>query len=425
MASIFQPLTWTHSTNIYEVNVRQYTHEGTFNAFAKDLPRLSEMGVETLWFMPIHPIGKVKRIGTLGSYYSISDYKNINPEFGALDDFKNLVNAIHELGLKVMMDWVANHTSWDHVWTKEHPEYYARDNDGKFHPPFDWSDVLQLDHNSVAEEDAMIDAMKFWINEFNIDGFRCDMAHLTPLSFWKKARIELDQLKPLFWLGETEEVSYHEVFDASYTWEFLHKMEEFWRQQTNISGLESVLHKYETLFPATAIRMFFTTNHDENSHSGSEYERMGDAAIPFAVLCATWNGIPLVYSGQELPLKKRLDFYNKDEIPWTRKYALQDFYKTLLNLHSTHPALRAGDVDVKNYRIKTSDDSHVFAYLRKKEEKEVLVILNLSSMNDLRFEIKDENVTGIFRNVFLKAENDFSKGKKFVMQKWEYLVFEK
>jgi glycosidase len=414
-----------HTTNIYEVNLRQYTTEGTFNAFAKHLPRLKKMGVQTLWFMPIHPIGKEKRLGILGSYYSISDHKAVNPEFGTLDDFKRLISAAHKLGFKIIIDWVANHTSWDHIWAKKHSEFYEKDSGGNFHSPFDWEDVAQLDHKNAGQQAAMIDAMKYWVNECDIDGFRCDMAHLVPISFWKKARTELDQLKPLFWLAETEEPTYHEVFDASFTWEFLHKMEEYARGGTTIKGLDEVLNKYETGFPGHAIRMFFTSNHDENSHSGSEYERMGDAAIPFAVLCATWGGIPLVYSGQELPLKRRLDFYNKDEIPWTGNNALHDFYKTLLNLHSSHPALRASDADVKNFRIKTSDDAQVLAYLRKKEEREVLVILNLSAKNDLHFKITDENVTGIFKNVFSGIENDPGEEKKLVMQGWEYQVYEK
>ncbi len=425
MQSFFSPPGWAHSTNIYEVNVRQYTHEGTFNAFAQHLPRLKDMGVQTLWFMPIHPIGKVKRIGTLGSYYSISDHKAVNPEFGTLDDFKRLIKTAHASGFKIMIDWVANHTSWDHVWTKEHPEFYAKDSHGNFHPPYDWSDVIQIDHNNQAEQEAMMDAMQFWIQECDIDGFRCDMAHLTPLSFWKKARERLDKIKPLFWLGETEELRYHEVFDASYTWEFLHAMEAFWRGERSMSGLESILTKYETLFPATAIRLFFTSNHDENSHSGSEYERMGGAALPFAVLCATWGGIPLVYSGQELPLKNRLNFYNKDEIRWTGNYSLQDFYKTLLELHAIHPALRGGDPDVKIFRLHTTQDDKILAYLRKNGEKEVLVILNLSSKNDLHFEISDNHINGIYQNVFSGTAVIFLLKRISSMQAWDYLVFQK
>ncbi len=431
MISSFKPLEWIHSTNIYEVNIRQYTPEGTFAAFAQSLPRLKDMGVQTLWFMPLQPIGQKNRKGPLGSYYSIQDYTAVNPEYGTPADFKSLVKEAHALGFKIVIDWVANHTSWDHVWTTTHPDFFTKDETGNFRPPFqDWADVIDLNYDNRDLWKEMTKAMKHWIDEYEIDGFRCDMAHLVPLDFWKEARKELDAVKPLLWLGETEEPSYHDAFDISYTWEFLHQMEKFWRQETAISGLDSVLYKYDSVFPKDAIRLYFTSNHDENSHSGTEYERIGDAAKAFAVLCATWNGIPLVYSGQELPNKKRIRFFDKDTIEWTGKNdpiatGLHDFYKKLLNLHSSHPALRAGDSTVRTYRIKTSDDAHVFAYLRKKGDKEVLAVLNLSSRKDLHFDITDENVTGVYKNIFSGAANDFTAAKSFEMQPWEYLVYEK
>lgn len=425
MQSEFTPPGWAPNTNIYEVNLRQYTPEGTCHAFAAHLPRLKAMGVQTLWFMPIHPIGKVNRLGTLGSYYSISDHQAVNPEYGTLDDFKTLVEEAQKMGFKIMLDWVANHTAWDHVWTKTNPEYYVRDMYGNFQSPFDWKDVIQIDHNSEEEQEAMINAMQFWIQECNIDGFRCDMAHLTPLSFWKKARERLDKIKPLFWLAETEEINYHDVFDASYTWEFLHTMEAYWRKEKNIEDLISILNNYLAFFPATAIRMFFTSNHDENSHSGSEYERMGDAALPFAVLCATWGGIPLVYSGQEMPLKERLSFYDKDAINWTGEFLLNDFYKTLLLLHSSHPALRGGDPEVKTIRIHTTQDDCILAYMRKYNEKQVLVVLNLSSRNDLGFDIQDENINGSYQNCFSGSISGIMSGMNFTMQAWEFRVYQK
>ena len=420
-----RPVAWASNTNIYEVNLRQYTEQGSFLAFQQELPRLKEMGIQTLWFMPIYPIGEEKRKGVLGSYYSIQNYTTVSSEYGSLDDFKNLVKEAHAQGFKVMLDWVANHTSWDHEWTKTHPDFYTKDSSGGFRPPFpDWADVIDLNYDNHELWKAMIDAMKFWVKEVDIDGYRCDMAHLVPLDFWREARKEVDEVKPLFWLAETEEASYHEVFDASYTWEFLHKMEAFWRHETDISGLDSVLRKYDTAFPATAMRIYFTTNHDENSHSGSEYERMGNAAKPFAVLCATWKGIPLVYSGQELPNKDRLDFFGKSPIKWSGINELQNFYKTLLNLHANNPALRAGDSAAITYRIHTSDDAHIFAYLRKNGDREALVLLNLSQ-EMLRFDITDDKVSGLFKNAFSGAPNDFTTDKSFEMQSWEFLVYEK
>jgi alpha-amylase len=426
MIESFRPVAWAHSTNIYEVNVRQYTAEGTFAAFAKELPRLKKMSVQVIWFMPITPIAELNRKGALGSYYACSDYNAINPEFGTLEDFRSLVKQAHDLGFKVIIDWVANHTGWGHTWTYTHPEFFAKSEGGGFRPTYaEWDDTIALDYNNKQLRRSMIDAMKFWLTECDLDGFRCDMAHLVPLDFWKEARTELDAIKPLFWLAETEDVRYHEAFDASYAWKFLHTMEKYWRKEIGMPELEAVLTEYDKTFPATALRAYFTSNHDENSHSGSEYERMGEAAVPFAVLCATWNCIPLVYSGQEMPMiNKRLHFFDKDAIPWTGEYGLNHMYKTLLCLRMNNPALRAGDSTIKTHRLKTNDDSKIFSYLRRKDEKEVLVILNLSS-DTLQVEINDSNVNGVYVDVFTAMANDFAEKISVKLGKWEYRVFEK
>ena len=426
MKNTFTPVAWTHHTNIYEVNIRQYSDAGTLNAFAGHLPRLKDMGVETLWLMPLQPIGKLHRKGTLGSYYSISDYISLNPEYGLLDDFKLLVEEAHRYNMKVIIDWVANHTSWDHVWTQTHPDFFSKNEYGDFRPPYpDWADVIHLNYENKELWLEMVNAMKFWVKNFDIDGFRCDMAHLVPLDFWEYARTELDNEKKLFWLAETEEPNYHEVFDASYTWKFLHTMESYWERETNIDGLDAVLRRYESAFPKSAIRMFFTSNHDENSHSGSEYERMGHAAKAFAVLCATWNGVPLIYSGQELPNSQRLKFFEKDPIQWTGNFGLHNFYKTLLELHRDHPALHAADENVRTYRIPTSEDEKIFSFLRKIEEREVLVILNLSTIDDLHFEITGDNLSGIYRNVFTDDTINLTRNMYITMKAWDYLIFEK
>ena len=426
MNKAFQTVDWAHNTNIYEVNVRQYTNEGTFNAFARELPRLKDMGIQTIWFMPITPISMQNRKGSLGSYYACSDYTAINPEFGTMEDFKRLVAQAHALGFKVVIDWVANHTGWDHVWTRSNPEFFSRDNEGRFLPPFpDWEDVIKLDYSNPDLWKAMIDAMKFWIRECDLDGFRCDMAHLVPLAFWTEARTQLDGMKPLFWFGETEDPNYHEVFDATYTWELLHTLERYWRQESTISAIDSVLFRYDSMFPKTALRVFFTSNHDENSHSGTEYERMGDAAKAFAVFCATWNGIPLIYSGQELPMTyKRLRFFDKDPIPWTDEYLLQDFYKILLNLRQTNPALRAGDKDGKTYRLDTNDNAQVFAYLRKNNDREILVILNLSATK-VDAKLLGRVVMGKYRDAFSSAEVELDSETIFELERWGYKVFER
>ena len=425
MEKQFSAVEWSYDTNIYEVNLRQYTLDGTFAAFAKELPRLRDMGVETLWFMPITPISIEKRLGTLGSYYACSSYLQTNPEFGTIQDFKNLVVTAHELGFKVIIDWVANHTGWDHEWTKTHPEFYRKNLEGRFFDAHGWEDVIDLNYDNPELWSVMIDCMKFWIEECDIDGFRCDMAMLVTLEFWRSARTELDKLKKLFWLAECEEINYHEVFDASYGWKWLHKMEACWKQQTDIDGLEEVLHYYDSMFPADAFHALFTTNHDENSHSGSEYERLGSAANAFAVMCCTWNGIPLIYSGQELPNKKRLKFFDKDFIEWTGEYALHDFFKKLLLLRKTNPALRTGDAAVSTLRLHTDANHFVFAFLRRHGNNEVLVVLNLSNTDKPLVYVTGNILNGSFTNLFSNVERDFTNDSYFALRPWEWQVYAK
>ena len=425
MQTRFKPVEWMHNTNIYEVNIRQFTAAGTFNAFVREL---KDMGVKTLWFMPVTPIAQKNKKGSLGSYYACSDYTAINPEFGTLDDFKSLVKQAHEMGFKVIIDWVANHTGWDHIWTKEHPEYFLKDsatNDFKRASGMD--DIIELDFSNKDLRMAMKEAMKFWVTECDIDGFRCDLAFWVELDFWKEARKELDAVKPLFWLGEFDELEkpeYGEAFDASYTWTWMHKTEDFYKKSGTLDTLFTVLKRYDDLGDSTT-RAWFTTNHDENSWNGTEYEKYGDMAKSLAVFSATWNGIPLLYSGQELPNLKRLEFFEKDVIKWNTKNELHDFYKVLLNLKTNNPALRSGDPTVQTFRIKTSDPKNIFAYLRKSGSREVLVVLNLSKQKDLHFDILDSIVTGTFRNAFSGSANDFTTEKSFEMQGWEYLVYDK
>jgi len=399
MSETFRPVDWIYSSNIYEVNLRQYTPEGTIRAFARELPRLRDMGIDVLWFMPITPIGHEKRIGSLGSYYACSDYTSINPEFGTLEDFIALVKQAHALGFRVLIDIVANHTAWDHHWTREHPEYYRLNEHGQFFDPHGWADVIDLNYDNPELRKAMIDMMRWWIQTADVDGFRCDMAMLVPLDFWKQARETLDPLKPLFWLAECEEIAYHEVFDATYTWKFLHKMESVWRRESPVGGLDEVLDYYDTMFPSNGLRVYCTTNHDENSHSGSEYERMGDMAKAFAVLWCTWNGLPLIYSGQELPNKKRLKFFDKDQIDWTGSYGLHGFFRTLLQLRKQNPALRSGDPAITIHRLNNSLDDRCFAFARRAGDDQVLVLLNLSG-EELVLPVSELLIQGTWREVF-------------------------
>lgn len=376
MKSSFSPVAWCTNTNIYEVNIRQYTPEGTFEAFSNHLSRLRNMGVETLWFMPVTPIAVAERLGTLGSYYACADYVSINPEYGNLSDFKALVKAAHALDMKVIIDWVANHTGHGHTWTKAHPAYYHRDAAGHFTERNGWKDVIDLNYDNADMRQAMVDAMAFWVKEANIDGFRCDMAHLVPLDFWIDARKQLDAIKPLFWLAECDVAEYHQAFDCSYAWEWMHATERFSKQNLSCLALEKVLNTYAWEYPTAAMKMYFTANHDENSWNGTEYEKYGDNTLPLAVFTATWAGLPLVYSGQELPLQKRLKFFDKDEIPWNGHFALEAFYKKLLELRKRNPVFLHNSTDACS--VIPLGGERQFCFIRQHKSHTVIVLLNFS-----------------------------------------------
>ncbi|GAC1528927.1 MAG: alpha-amylase family glycosyl hydrolase [Sediminibacterium sp.] len=420
MSKLFSTVDWAKGTNVYEVNIRQYTPEGTFRAFEKHLPRLRAMNIATLWFMPVTPISKAMRQGTLGSYYACSSYTAVNPEFGTLEDFKALVQQAHALGMKVIIDWVANHTGWDHHWTTEHPDWYVKDATGNFTERNGWHDVIDLDYAAPGMRTAMIEAMQYWITTCDIDGFRCDMAHLVPLDFWIVARQQCDRIKPLYWLAECEEVAYHDAFDTSYAWWWMHVTEKQAKGTTNLSEVREVLHAY-TQYPPGSSKLFFTSNHDENSWNGTEYEKYGGAAAAWAVFTCTWQGIPLVYSGQESPGNKRLRFFDKDLISWQQPLQLADFYTILLGLRNTCKAVTGGETFI----LPSDHSDELMAYLRRSGDQVVLVMLNLSAANRLSISVAHDWLQGDFRNIFSGMVFGFKGNEAFELQAGEYVVYVK
>lgn len=423
MSVLFKQLDWANSANIYEVNVRQYTHEGTFAAFAKHLPRLHDMGVEILWFMPITPISLEGRQGSLGSYYAVADYTGINPEYGTLEDFVSIVNQAHSLNMKVIVDWVANHTGKDNVWAKQYPDWYERDAQGNFTERNGWIDVIDLNYNNTDMRKAMIAAMKYWITEAAIDGFRCDMAHLVPLDFWQEARTECDALRPMYWLAETDNEEYLQVFDASYAWEWMADSTAVVQHKMSTEKMMSVLMKYATQCEAHSQKLMFTTNHDENSWNGTEYEKYGAAAGAFAVFTNVYRGIPLLYGGQELPNYKRLKFFDKDEIEWTdAKPALHDFYKTLFMFRRRCNVFNCG---AELIYLDTGVNDKIVAYLCKNGDEKALLIFNFSDADRVRFTIAYDDLNDKFQNVFSGLSFDFTREISFEMSPWQYIVYEK
>ena len=412
---------WIEQGNIYEVNTRQYTPEGSFKAFEKSLDRLKAMGVQTLWFMPINPISVKDRKGQLGSYYAVSNYTGINPEYGSMDDWKALVRDAHDKGFKVIIDWVPNHTGADHPWVTAHPDFYVLDSvTHQPATPYDWTDTRKLNYGNPQLADSMIASMKFWIRESDIDGFRCDVATDVPAAFWKRCIAELKKMKNIFMLAESNAAWVHEAgFDASYPWDAFTIMKKIAKGERPANSLDTVLQHVDSTFPANAIRMYFTSNHDENSWNKADWQTMpGASHAPFAVLTQTIaRSVPLIYSGQEEPFLDSLRFFYKDTISFG-KFQRAPFYKTLLNLRRSNPALAANAAFKK---LHTGNDAALYAFERNKDGNKVLVVLNLSKSTQ-QLAWKDQPSEAEWNNVFTGSKEAVNKG--FGIAPWGYAVYE-
>lgn len=376
---------WSRNAVLYEVNIRQYTPEGTLTAFERHLPRLDSLHVDILWIMPVQPIGKLNRKGPLGSYYSVQNYLAVNPEFGTLADFKALVADIHRRRKHVILDWVPNHTSFDNVWVTQHPDWYVHRADGSImnarddqNRQTDWTDVAELDYDKPAMRKAMIATMRWWVDSVHVDGFRCDVAGGVPMDFWMEARRALASSRPdLFLLAEAEGPKFHAAFDATYGWEFHHLLNELAQGKKPTSELDAYFARQRATYPADADRMYFTSNHDENSWNGSEFERMGANHVPAFVLAATvQNSLPLLYTGQEASLTKRLRFFEKDTVNWTAGPSLARFYRSLFDLKHANRALWNGAEGGPQTKLTTDGGDRVYAFSRTHGRNTVVVAVN-------------------------------------------------
>lgn len=414
---------WSYNKTIYEVNIRQFSKEGTFKGFEPSIPKLKKLGVGIVWFMPIYPIGVKNRKGKLGSYYSVQNYKAVNPNYGTIDDFKELVQKIHKSGMYVILDWVANHTSWDNVWTKEHPDFYTKDSLGNFVPPVkDWTDVIDLNYHNKELWTYMINAMKFWIEKTDIDGFRCDVAGMVPVEFWDTARASLDSVKHVFMLAEAEEPQLQvHAFDMTYSWELLHLMNNVAKGKKNANDIRNYFQKEESIYPMNDFRMRFTTNHDENSWNGTVFERLDGAAEMFGVFTVAIKGMPLLYDGQEAGLNKRLKFFDKDTIDW-KKSKFRNLYTTLFNEKTKNKALWNGNEGGKMINIPSDADSSVFAFVREKDGDKVLAVFNLSK-EELNVKLKGNEMAGNYINLFSRKNKTFSSEASFNLKPWGYRFF--
>jgi cyclomaltodextrinase / maltogenic alpha-amylase / neopullulanase len=414
---------WTKSATIYEVNIRQYTPEGTFKAFETHLPRLKAMGIDIIWLMPIHPIGVEKRKGGKGSYYSVKDFYGINPEFGTDADFKALVAKIHSMGMHVIIDWVGNHSAWDNPLTKQHPDWYTKDPAGNFQPTtwYDWDDVIDFDYENPALRKYMTDALKHWVKNYDIDGYRCDVAGFIPVDYWENTRAELDAIKPVFMLAEWESRDlFRRSFDATYSWTLWDKLRNATTGKKGAGALiEYMAHDVNSL-PADAIRMTFTDNHDKNSWEGTQYKNFGAGLETSMVFCTLVNGMPLVYGGQEAGLDKSLAFFEKDEIKW-QKHPFADLYTQLFALKHANKALWNGANGGVMIRIYNDKQNEIVSFSRTKDGNKVIAIFNFSDKPST-VKLNTQYNKGIYTDYFTQKPTELKGDDVMTLPKWGYVV---
>lgn len=422
---------------IYEANIRQYSPEGTFDAFTKDIPELKTLGVKIIWLMPVFPISETKRKATggadskfasdfpedeqakyLGSYYAVTDFTKINPEFGTKEDFRELVKTAHDNGIYVILDWVPNHTGWDHEWLKNHPDYYTQNEAGEIvHPEgTDWTDVADLNYDNQNMRKEMIEDMAYWVTEEGVDGFRCDVAGSVPVDFWQTAITELRSKKNVFMLAEAwePELLKDNLFDMAYAWDGHHLMNGLAKGEKTPEDFDNYIEKVSNDYESNDILMNFITNHDENSWSGTIKERIGNKKDMFTALEYMIPGMPLIYSGQEYDLDHRLKFFEKDSIPKT-KGEYFDVLKKLGELKNTNPALNGGKNAATYKRLDSK--KNILKFERSKDGQTILFVGNFSDEKD-KIDISAGNYLDYMSNEKVQL-----KGGAFEINPWEYRIF--
>ena len=424
---------WMADAVIYEVNLRQGSAERNLKGMQKHLPRLRDLGVDILWLMPIHPISEKNRKGELGSYYAVQDYKKVNPEFGTMEDLKEFVRTAHSLGMKVILDEVCNHTGCDNVWLEVNPALYARDEKGEMFGPFDWTDTYKLDYSNPDTRAAMIDALKFWVEEADIDGYRCDVAGQVPVDFWNEARPALEAIKPVFMLAEaTEPELLLEAFDADYNWPMKDVFNDIAATQgvneyakahgkkhkpANAETILELLRSQNDHYPQGGVLMNMVTNHDLNSWEGTEFERFGPSLGAFAVLSYTLPGMPMLYTGQEVGFNHAFEFFTTDTVPDYTPNEFTVFYEMLNSLKHSHPALNAANFD-SLFTNHPTDNPNVIAFTRATAEDTVIMVANLGSEEaTLNFAGQAPQTSGLI-NYFTGAPAELPS----TLRPWQWLL---
>ena len=416
---------WSKDAVIYQVNTRQFSQAGTFDGVTEKLAHIAGLGAKILWLMPIHPIGEKHRKGELGSPYAVKDYFAVNPEFGDESSLRRLIKEAHALGLKVILDWVPNHSAWDNHLVTQHPEWYARDYKGDFRPSpwWDWSDIIEFDYDQPGLREYMIDAMAYWVKEFNIDGYRCDVAGYVPNDFWCQLRNELDTIKPVFLLAEWEDRDLHrDGFNMTYAWSWNEAMHDIAQGRAPLDRLRKYYSWNERSWPESAYRMTFVSNHDKNAWDGTQHEQFGQALEAAIVLSVTGEGMPLIHNGQEAGENKRLAFFERDPIDW-QDHAIGDLYRELISLKKRVKALWNGKAGATMLQVNSNDLKRVFSYVRMQGNEKILVVLNLSP--DTVSPTFDAGLyNGQYRDVLNRQDIVLDAAQPPILAPWAYRVYE-
>ena len=398
VASLATDTAWVAGSALYEVFVQDFSPEGNLRGVITGLNRIQQSGANVIWLMPLHPRGIEERKGSLGSPYASRDYRAIDSAFGTPADLRELVDSAHARGLKVIVDFVPNHTAVDHVWTTEHPDFYVRNAEGKLITPInnegkptDWTDVAELDYGNPALRRAMIETMTWWLREFNLDGFRVDVAGFVPYDFWREAVPALRAAVPrrILLLAEWGDAEMHRVgYDLSYGWSSYAKLKEVWDSATASSFVSQVAADLDSI-PAGGKRLRFTTNHDETAWDAPPVARFKSVAGARAafVAMALLPGAPLLYNGQEVESPQKLGLFEREAVAWSQPAAdsARDFYADVLVLARTHPSILGGEFAA----VETSAPAQVIAYRRDG----VLVLVNARD-RDARFTVTGFDVRG-------------------------------
>ncbi len=421
---------WAKNQPIYEVNLDAYRFaKGTaLREYEKHLPVLKDMGVGILWFMPLHPRGYKKGFG---SAYSVRDYTDINPDLGTKADFQRLVKEAHRLGLRVLMDWVPNHTAWENPLIDSHPEFYVRNDKGEIVQAGPWADVAQLDYGTAGKWNLplwnqMRDDMTFWLREFGVDGFRCDVAGRggkVPVEFWRWLRPQLDKIKPVFMLAEADDPYLHPAFDMSYSWNLPPTLWDICAGQKPATAIDAVLQDDSRRCPPGAIRMRLLDNHDWHNHAdwgwgdkpAIDISRGLPQVAPLMVLCATLPGKPLLYNGQEMGL---LHVDPPSVAEARRRSPLWSLYRPLLHLYQKERALSEGSFT----RLASDRDETVYAFVRQYGRDRVVTVVNLSAQPQTAT-VENAALAGAYRDIFTNQTVKMGAASSWNLAPWAYKVF--